>query len=310
MNFFLESIGVRSRINNNVCTVLAVVVLYKKTFDAVPSAARIRHWLDETNSISTALKLAHCLIYDNSPVPHSREIDDSHKRISVFHDEFNGGTRAAYLYALQLAFEKGCSWILLLDHDTDVPIDFFEAVDAALATACNIEKIGAVVPYVFDRGYQISPSRITKYGRGYAKNGAWKTPRRNTTLTAIASATLVRADALESILPIPLELKLDHLDHWIFRELQKRGCCIVVSAARVEHSLSVQSMKTLDVNRYRSILDAELVYLKSDAAYSVVKHLMWHVIRCFKILLVVRRMSLFFACVGGLLKILKTDDNH
>lgn len=299
----------KKQVNGKICAVLAVVVLYNKTFDAVPSALRIQHWLGELNSTSTALKLAHCLIYDNSPVPHSREIDASHKRISVFHDEFNGGTRAAYLYALQLALEKGCSWILLLDHDTDTPIDLFAAADAALAASGNLEKIGAVVPCVFDCGYQISPSRITKYGRVYAKNGAWKTSRRNTTLTAIASAALVRADAFESILPIPLELKLDHLDHWIFRELQKRGCSIVVSAARVEHSLSVQSMKTLDVNRYRSILDAELVYLKSDAAYPAVKHLMWHVIRCFKILLIVRRMSLFYACVGGLIKILKTNDN-
>jgi len=290
--------------------VLAVVVLYKRPFKAVPAATRLVQWLDSSESNSGNLKLVRCLIYDNSPVAQPFDSDSLHERMDVFHNPLNGGTRAAYLHAFDIAKKNGYPWILFLDHDTQLPEDFFRAADQALAQLPENEKSCTVVPQVFDADYPISPSRITAYGRGYPRHEAWVSVRKKTTLTAIASASLIRTSALASVLPIPPALVLDHLDHWLFREIQRKGEKIVVSSARVEHSLSVQSMNSIGADRYRAILAAELVYLRSSPEYTFATHLSWHALRTVKVIITTKRFDLARACVGGFFNIVRAKGDR
>ena len=289
------------------CAVLAVVVLYNRPFKAVPAAPVLKKWLASLEAKSTGLKLARCVIYDNSPVAQSFDAETLYERMDVFHNPLNGGTKAAYLHALSIAKEKGFPWILFLDHDTHLPENFFRAADQALSLVAETEKVCAVVPHVFDAEYPISPSRITNYGRGYTQQAVWNSVREKTTLTAIASASLICTDALASVLPIPDALVLDHLDHWLFREIQRNGERIAVSSARIQHSLSVQSMDTIGVNRYRAILAAELVYLRSSPEYSFITHLSWHVLRTIKVIFSTKRRDLAWACVRAFFKIIQAE---
>ena len=311
MHYFSHNMTKPTNMHNDVCpvagfgNVLAVVVLYKRPFRDVPAAARLREWLAQPEGGPTCLNLVHCLIYDNSPAKQSIGLDDCHKSIDVFHDAFNGGTRAAYLYALQIAKENGYPWILFLDHDTDLPYDLLSAAEKALSVVPPNTTVCSVVPSVFDGPNQISPASITAYGRGYARQGAWAVARKKTTLTAIASASLVRTDSLAKLLPIPTAFVLDYLDHWLFREFQLRGESIVVSSARVEHSLSVQSMRTISIERYRAVLTAELIYLRSGPRYSVGAHFIWHIARTIKLTFLTRRAALVRVCVSGLFNILR-----
>ena len=309
MNIKCESIhiDVDAAVSGNV---LAVVVLYKRPFKAVPSATRILQWLDSSESNSDKLKLARCLIYDNSPAAQPFDSELFHECMDVFHNPLNGGTRAAYLHALDIAKKYGYPWILFLDHDTQLPENFFLAADQAIAQLSENEKVCAVVPQVFDAEHPISPSRITTYGRGYPRQEAWVSVCKKTTLTAIGSASLIRTDALASVLPIPSTLVLDHLDHWLFREIQCKGDKILVSSARVEHSLSVQSMDSIGADRYRSILAAELVYLKSSPRYSFATHLSWHALRTVKVIISTRRFDLARACVSGFFNIVRAKGDR
>lgn len=287
--------------------VLAVVVLYNRYFNDVPCAPHLMQWLAAPVTTSTRLSLAHCLIYDNSPVAQAQPLDfDVHERMDSFHDLSNGGTRAAYLYALKIARAKGYPWILFLDHDTDLPEDFFLDAERALATAAHDTPVCAVVPRVFDGLASISPSWITSYGRVYAHQDAQTAADDHVGLTAIASASIVRTESLAAVLPIPAAFSLDYLDHWLFRELQRHGESIAVSSARVEHSLSVQSMKSMSIDRYRAILAAELEFLRSGTQYSSILHLFWHTGRTLKLMLSTRRPSLVGVCVRAALNILRT----
>lgn len=288
-----------------VSSVLAVVVLYNRSFKDVPCAARLKQWLAAPGVASARLSLAHCLIYDNSPVAQPLDFD-GHERIESFHDLSNGGTRTAYLYALKIARAKGCPWILFLDHDTDLPRDFFLDAERALTTAAPDELVAAVVPHVFDGPNPISPSWITSYGRVYAQQDTQTAVDEHVGLTAIASASIVRTESLAAVLPIPAAFSLDYLDHWLFRELQRRGECIAVSSARVEHSLSVQSMKSMDIDRYRSILAAELAFLRSGPQYSSILHLLWHTGRTIKLMFSTRRPALVGICARAAINILRT----
>ena len=285
--------------------VLAVVVLYNRAFDAVPCAQRLRQWLALPDAAPGRLKLAHCLVYDNSPVAQAVDGLRENERLHVFHDAGNGGTRAAYLHALQLAQARDCPWILFLDHDTGLPADFLEATGKALDEAVPGTPVGAVVPRVFDNGVQISPSRITAYGRVLVPRGETDAAHASGTLTAIASASMVRTESLAAVLPIPAAFSLDYLDHWLFRELQRQAARIAVSPARVAHSLSVQSMKSMGVQRYRSILAAELAFLRGEPGYSRFRHLLWHAGRTVKMALSTRRPALVGACSRAALDIVR-----
>ena len=284
--------------------VLAVIVLYNRSFKDVPCAPLLKQWLGAHGAVSTRLSLAHCLIYDNSPVPQLLDSDD-HERMDSFHDATNGGTRAAYLYALKIAREKGYRWILFLDHDTDLPPDFLQDAERALATVAPGTPVCAVVPRVFDGLASISPSWITSYGRVYVQQDQQTDGHDSVGLTAIASASIVRTESLAAVLPIPAAFSLDYLDHWLFREMQQRGEAIAISSARVEHSLSVQSMKSMGIDRYRSILAAELAFLRNGPQYSSILHLLWHMGRTIKLMLSTRRPALAGACARAALNILR-----
>lgn len=284
--------------------VLAVIVLYNRSFKDIPCAPRLKQWLGAHEPVSTRLSLAHCLIYDNSPVPQLLDSDDC-ERTDSFHDATNGGTRAAYLYALKIARAKGYRWILFLDHDTDLPPDFLQQAERALGTAAADTPVCAVAPSVFDGLALISPSWITSYGRVYVQQDQQTCDHDSMGLTAIASASIVRTESLAAILPIPAAFSLDYLDHWLFREMQRGGEAIAISSARVEHSLSVQSMKSMGIDRYRSILAAELAFLQGGPQYSLILHLLWHMGRTIKLMLSTRRPALVGVCARAALNILR-----
>jgi len=285
--------------------VLAVVVLYKRAFKDVPCSTRLKQWLIAPKLASARFSLEHCLIYDNSPEAQSLDLD-SHARFELFHNASNGGTRAAYLHALKIAQARGYPWILFLDHDTDLPHDFFLDTESALAAAAHEAPVCAIVPRVFDGLTPISPSRITSYGRVCAPQDEKTAFEDGAGLTAIASASIVRTASLASVLPIPASFTLDYLDHWLFRELQLLGENIAVSSARVEHSLSVQSMKSMGIERYRAILAAELVFLRSSPQYSLAQHFIWHTGRTLKLMLSTRRPHLVGVCVRAAMNILQS----
>lgn len=285
--------------------VLAVIVLYNRPFESVPCAQRLQQWLAAPGVASSRLKLAHCLIYDNSPVAQPAGPLAQHERMHLFHDAANGGTRAAYLHALQLAKLKDCPWILFLDHDTALPADFFGDTGNALNAVAPGPLVGAVVPYVFDNGVRISPSRITSYGRVLVPRSEQTAAYSPGAMTAIASASMIRTESLAAMLPIPTAFSLDYLDHWLFRELQRQSAHIAVSSARVAHSLSVQSMKSMGIQRYRSILAAELAFLRSEPHYSRLLHLLWHAGRTFKLALTTRRPALVSVCSRAAVNIVR-----
>lgn len=283
--------------------VLAVVVLYKKKFEDVPCSNQITEWLLESSNRSFQLSLRHCLVYDNSPSPPTNRILNSHLGVEVFHNHSNGGTKAAYLYALELAKLHNIPWILLLDHDSKLPYDFFKEAQKVLSSSIK-KNISAIVPRVLDGKKLISPAIITSYGKVRPIVNLNTSIKPTEGLTAIASASMIRTDKFFELLPIPNAFTLDYLDHWIFQELQIRGGGIVLSQANVIHSLSLSSMATMNPDRYREILATELIFLKNRPTYSRMMHLLWHILRTIKLIIQVRRAELIKICIEATSNIL------
>lgn len=292
-------------------SVLAVVVVFNRNIKEVPCINQLKLWVKEEKNHGSSLFLKSCLIYDNSPVKMMDEDDLDPESFSFMHNTLNGGTRSAYLAALQIARDSKCKWILFLDHDTDLPIDFFQAADIALEKLPKNNLVCAVVPLMFDGATPISPTLISKYGRGQPWSEESRIAGGCSSLTAISSAALVRVSSLASVLPIPACFSLDYLDHWLFRAMQNRGEHIAISTARVAHSLSVQSMRSIDAKRYRSILMAEFQFLSSGKVkYHLALHVTRLAFRAVKLMLTTQRLDLVEACFSATLDIFQINKSN
>lgn len=291
-------------------SVLSVIVLFNKSIEEVPCIDRLMSWMSLFEEGKSRFNLKMCLIYDNSPVVQDCSSINKNKSFIFIHDSSNGGTRAAYVKAFQMAQNYGFKWILFLDHDTELPVNFFRAADISLVDAPR-NRVCAVVPLIFDGEIQVSPTLVSNNGKWRPWSIEQKSESDCNPLTAISSAALVRVESLASVLPIPECFSLDYLDHWLFRAMQGHGEYIAVSTARVAHSLSVQSMHSIDAGRYRSILIAEFNFLKSGrGGCSILRHFVRLFLRAFKLMFTTRRLDLVVACFSAAKNIFQINKSN
>jgi len=241
---------------------LTVIVVYERDLDEVHAWPFLLHGLITSADGGDAAEkhgflLDKVLIYDNSPKARAKPKEHLPGCIYV-HDASNGGTAAAYSRACSIAHEAGINWLLMLDQDTFLPCGFLEA--ASIALARSTFRPCALLPWVFQGTSIVSPARIT--GVGTILPLQHEVPLHMTSeLTAISSGSLFYAPTLSSLMPIPGDLWLDFVDHWIFWQLRIRTLPVVVFDASLQHSLSVTNVESLNLRRLTSILNGEAFFL-------------------------------------------------
>jgi GT2 family glycosyltransferase len=234
---------------------LAVLVVYRRPWEEVHAA----DWL--TASLTGCLapdgsavpKLGRLLVYDNSPEPtgspavHLPDCD-------YVHDASNGGTRAAYIRALELAQLHGLAWVILLDHDTTVTSEYFDELDLRFTELDA--RVGLLFPRVVGNRGALSPAIINRWGSIIPFDSRSKSVG-NYTVTAVASGSVIRTQALSAVGEIPPTLWLDYLDHWLFRNVQSLGFGVQVLSSAIRHDLSVHSNQMPSYERLGNILRGE-----------------------------------------------------
>jgi GT2 family glycosyltransferase len=247
------------RSNQGLGAALAVVVVYRRAWRDVRAWAVLEDVLQaKEGPVEGALPgLGQLLIYDNSPVPIGQpeaRLVNSH----YVHDPSNGGTRAAYLRALQLALDSRLPWLILLDQDTKLSPEYLAELDRRLAQAWD-PKLGLLFPRIVGGDGALSPACISRWGTvvPIAPRQQHLSTERHCELTAVASGAAIRTDALVAVGDIPSQLWLDYLDHWLFREVQRRGYRAERLSATLEHDLSIRSSSLPGDERQRNILRAE-----------------------------------------------------
>jgi hypothetical protein len=241
---------------------LAVIVLFERDLDQVLAWSFLRRSLNAVAdhggaTASCGFLLDHVLIYDNSR--HARAKPSEHlPNYSYVHDAGNGGTGAAYARATTLAREAGIDWLLLLDQDTTLPYGFLDAASAALMNSTR--QPCALVPWVFQGARVVSPARVTAVGSVVPLRYEAAPPVARD-LTAISSGSLLHVPTLASLMPLPNGLWLDYVDHWIFAQLRIRQRPVAVFDASLQHSLSIFTLESLNLNRLTSILNGEAAFL-------------------------------------------------
>jgi hypothetical protein len=101
------------------------------------------------------------LLYDNTPG--GQDIDALSPDILYKEDFKNGGLATAYNYALQIAEEENYDWLLTLDQDTSLPIDFLCKVCHAATFVAPMPTVAAIVPKMSCDGRSVGPFTFIKY---------------------------------------------------------------------------------------------------------------------------------------------------
>ncbi len=245
--------------------ILAVLVLYERDIEQAESLITLKSLLSE--SINTRLVLKHILIYDNSERPHTLKLSDSTSNVTYVHNHHNGGTVAAYIEAIELAQKIAADWLLLLDQDTILPLNYLTSAANEL-NKTQVSRIDALIPYVKHGEEIISPTLLTKYGSmipfTYGRN-----KNEFNVVTAISSGALLRRQSLKKIFPLPLGIWLDYVDHCIFLQFHKLGYQILVFDSVIEHDLSVKSPLNITEFRILSILHGEYIIIRMLGWYAI-----------------------------------------
>lgn len=229
--------------------ILIVLVLYKTK-------------LENSESYKTFSKNVHklfvtyeLLIYNNS----QEIIVPENNNYTVFNAPQNNMLACAYNYALGIAIHKQCSWLLLLDQDTNLIAEYFSELNYVLSTNLD-SNIAAIIPQLKNEDKYLSPvSYSSVFGFwGITKHIEKSGMIKNKTIAAFNSGSLFSICFLQRLNGFPEKFPLDMLDVSIFYNLSKNKASFYLLNVVMEHDLSVLDyINNMTKKRYDSILEAE-----------------------------------------------------
>jgi GT2 family glycosyltransferase len=260
--------------------------------------------LIKSSTFSTLIK-AYCkhnkfeyfelIIYDNSPTKQNINMQIPFQT-QYIHDSSNGGLYAAYTYALNRAVETRCDWILLLDQDTKLPINYFFSVSKIMVDTLLDDNVVAVVPKVFTiNGKMISPCKlyIGRIGRAVTLEYIGIC---NFKISAINSGAFIKVEFLKIIGGFNPLFKLDFVDHWIFYKIFTCRKKVFILDSIIEHELSVTNYdKYMSEERYKNILNSEILFINLySPKLEKVVYILKLIIRSFKQLIFLKNKNYFY----------------
>ncbi|MDB5121050.1 MAG: rhamnosyltransferase [Sphingobacteriales bacterium] len=143
--------------------VIAVIVLYNTVGnDSIALKSLARSLASKNFTLDT-------VVYDNraSPQEENGIFDASELNIHYYQDYSNSGLSKAYNLASRIGIKLKKEWILLLDEDTDLPVDSVDKYLEALNHNCQVKLFAPILKqsdnlilspckYFFKRGFPLS----------------------------------------------------------------------------------------------------------------------------------------------------------
>ena len=180
---------------------------------------------------------------------------NNYQVINVPENNFLSG---AYNCALEQAVKSQKKWLLLLDQDAELTIDYLQEL-TRIFDMDTPENLGAIIPQIKSKNSFISPKiYFPLTGTHFFKKSIKKTGIYGKCFSAINSGAILDVETINEIGGFSSKYPLDGLDFWYFYQLHKRKKYVYVMSAVLEHNLSVFDYQTVDILRYKSILDSEL----------------------------------------------------
>lgn len=232
--------------------ILIVIVLYKyKLKDVVP----LKHLQSQIPSYCDRIGF---YIYDNSPV----EDRECLHKIELFGSPFeyisdisNPGLSKAYNEACQYAQNNGYDWLLLLDQDTTLPMDFlckyFNGIDSK-------QEFNMFVPKVKVEGKGYMSPCVFKHKRGRFMDDFPLGKVKTKNITVINSGLLIRVESYKACGGYDNSVYLDFNDHDFFYRFKRHNPYIYVIDTEFQQDFTCLSTN-MDTLKKRFVILCECV---------------------------------------------------
>lgn len=209
------------------------------------AAVIVTHHPDATldQTVAAALDQVDRLwIVDNGSGPDviahlSRLRDTNPDRIELTFNEQNSGLPAAQNLAIAAALDVGYDWILLLDDDSVPEPGMVATMLRAVASRPDPSRVALVAPRLFDLN-------LNRFRKMYLSRHAWHVARldcthdRDDLVYAIASGSLIRADAMRAVGPLREDFFIDYVDIEYALRLRRAGHRLLLAAdTQINHKL-------------------------------------------------------------------------
>lgn len=174
----------------------------------------------------------------------------------------NAGLAWAYNAGLERALSNRAAWLLTLDQDTVLPLDFVRQMFARAAALDAREDIAAIVPELMSSHGEVYSPFLAKTGYESALPAGFKGVARGD-VRAFNSGALLRVNWLKDNGGYNSLFWLDFLDHALFRALGRSGSRVWIAGdIRVEHHLSLaENRSSMSAARFQNFLEAEAASL-------------------------------------------------
>jgi GT2 family glycosyltransferase len=236
-------------------TIFAVIVVYRMSAADSPTLTTL---LASAATLHDDIKLT-ILVWDNTPG--GQTPDELPASIRYHSAPDNPGLSMAYNWALDLAFKEGYEWLLTLDQDSILPIDFLSTMARVASQSGTSSNIGAIVPLVLAGERDISPFRFYLNAIPYWYSSKFNQSSKAVTY-AINSAALLRVSSLKVIGGYNPLFPLDISDIEMFHRLHKSGASVhPVETLRVTHDFSIlDKSRLMSLERYKAQLFDECAF--------------------------------------------------
>jgi GT2 family glycosyltransferase len=242
---------------------LAVIVVYKIRPSAASSLLTLLAAAQQ--AANSKLKLA-VIIQDNTPG--GQEAGDLPENVRYQAAPHNPGLAQAYNSALKIAEVEGYDWLLTLDQDTSLPMNFLERISEIAAEQAAHPEVGAIVPLAIDDDHIVSPYRLLAGAlpRWYSAKSIGVAHHAT---YAINSAATLRVSALRKVGGYDPFFPLDVSDINLCHKLHKAGIeTFVAGDLAINHELALlDKPERMTPERYRAGLLDECAFYDLEMAF-------------------------------------------
>lgn len=230
---------------------LAVIVIYRMQPLDSSTLQTLLASVENTSPGNLDLKI---LVWDNTPG--GQEIGELPSRISYESAPHNPGLAQAYNQALEQAEAEGYEWLLTLDQDSCLPVDFLAKIADLTRKLSPDKTIGAIVPQVIADGRIVSPFRFIFGVPCWFGSGFVGTSKR--AAYAANSGSTLRVCALREMGGYDPMFPLDLSDTNLFHRLHESGKSVFIAGdVFVHHDFALLNKPArMSIERYKeSLLD-------------------------------------------------------
>ena len=197
----------------------------------------------------------HWLVVDNSPTAGGSPAAE----VRYEHHPSNPGVSAAYLRGAEVAQQNGCTWLLLLDQDSEFPAHWFEAY---VASHRDYPHATLLVPAVPAGKKWMSPASY-RWHRGWLNDPMPYGPFELRNYAPINAGMLIRLADYLLCGGHNRDVAVDFSDFAFLHRLQKQHPVAILAGFQLTHSLS-----GIEKASYESRLRRFKQYCKDAASFA------------------------------------------